>query len=293
MRNELSAWLFLLPHLALFLLFIFVPLIINFGISFYNWSLLGDIKFIGLQNFARIFSDERFWVAVKNTVLFALISSPLVIIVGMMFANLLNKNVKGKLWILTALVAPTFFGSVGILTTWKWIFASHPGGLANYILQKLGLVNHAISWFETTTRAWAVIIFVTVWWIVGFSVLLYLGALRRIPKEQYEAAELDGAGPLRRFFNVTLPWVRNVLFFDVVRQVLLAFGLFDQVYFFTQGGPAGTTRTVVYYLFSTGINRQALGRSAAISWYIFGIVLIFGLVQLFGLTKSLNNAEEG
>ena len=224
--------------------------------------------------------------------IFAAISAPLVIVVGMLFANLLNQNIRGKIWILTALVSPTFFGSVGILTTWKWIFASHSGGLANYYLRKLGIIDHAVSWFETTARSWTVIILVTVWWIVGFSVLLYLGALKRIPKEQYEAAHLDGAGTMQRFFYITLPWLRNVLFFDVVRQVLLAFGLFDQVYFFTSGGPAGTTRTMVYYLFSTGINRQALGRSAAISWYIFAVVLLFGLLNLFGLTRSLKNAEE-
>lgn len=292
MTKELGAWLFVLPHFALFLLFIMIPLVINIGISFFNWSLLGKKVFIGVDNFVRIFKDEQFWLAVKNTVIFALISAPLVIIVGLLFANLLNKPIRGKLWILTAVVSPTFFGSVGILTTWKWIFASHPGGLANYYLMKSGLLTTAISWFETTGRAWAIIIFVTVWWIVGFSVLLYLGAIRRIPQEQYEAAELDGAGPVRRFFTITLPWIRNVMFFDVVRQVLLAFGLFDQVYFFTAGGPAGSTRTMVHYLYTTGINRQALGRAAAISWYIFAIIMVFGLIQLFGLTNSVSNAED-
>ncbi|AEJ60763.1 ABC-type transporter, integral membrane subunit [Spirochaeta thermophila DSM 6578] len=293
LQRELSAWGFMLPHLVLFLVFMLVPLVINAGISFYNWSLLGKKAYIGLGNFERIIKDDKFWLAVKNTVVFALISVPLVMIVGLLFASLLNQRIYGKLWILVALVSPTFFGSVGILTTWRWIFASHSGGLANYYLQKLGLIDRPLSWFEDPVRAWAIIIFVTVWWIVGFSVLLYLGALRRIPKEQYEAAELDGAGPLLRFFHVTLPWMRNVLFFDVVRQVLLAFGLFDQVYFFTGGGPAGSTRTMVYYLYSTAINVQALGRAAAISWYIFAVVLAFALIHLYILTRSIKSAEEG
>jgi len=290
--SEIEGWLFVLPHLALFLLFILVPLVINGVISFFNWSILGKNIFIGLENFTRILGDDRFWISVKNTIVFALISAPLVIIVGLAFASLLNTKIKGKLWILVAVVSPTFFGSVGILTTWKWIFASHPGGLANYYLKHLGLIKGTVAWFGSTEMAWTIIIFVTIWWIVGFSVLLYLGALRRIPPEQYEAAMLDGAGPVRTFFFITLPWIRNVLFFDVVRQVLLAFGLFDQIYFFTAGGPAGTTRTVVHYLFSTGISRQELGRSAAISWLIFAIILVFGLIQLFGLTKSVKNAED-
>jgi multiple sugar transport system permease protein len=291
-RNDGIAWLFLLPHLVLFLVFTLVPLFVNGGISFFNWSLLGDQVFNGVDNFTRILSDDRFWRAVTNTLGFALISSPLVIALGLAFANLLNQNIKGKFWVLMAVVSPTFFGSVGILTTWKWIFASHPGGLANYYLTKLGIISAPISWFGSTWTAWVVITGVTLWWIVGFSVLLYLGAIRRIPPEQYEAAQLDGAGPVRCFFSITLPWLSNVLFFDVVRQVLLAFGLFDQVYFFTAGGPAGTTRTLVHYLYSTGINAQELGRSAAISWCIFAIILVFGLIQLFGLTKSLKNAEE-
>ncbi|KUK22262.1 MAG: Binding-protein-dependent transport systems inner membrane component, partial [Thermotoga petrophila] len=197
----------------------------------------------------------------------------------------------GKLWLLVAFVSPTFFSSVGVLTTWRWIFSSAPNGLLNYYLTKIGLLSQPISWFETPARAWACIIGVTVWWIMGFSVLLYLGALQRIPPEQYEAAKIDGAGPWARFIHITLPWMRNVLFFDVVRQVLLAFGLFDQVYFFTGGGPAGSTRTMVYYLYMVGFERQQLGRAAAISWYMFIIIFGFALINLFILTKSIRGAE--
>ncbi|MCX7942585.1 MAG: sugar ABC transporter permease [Dictyoglomaceae bacterium] len=260
--------------------------------STHNWNLLGQKIFIGLENFIRIWNDDRFWLAVRNTVIFAIISVPLTIIVGLLIALLLNQKVYGKLWLLVAFVSPTFFGSVGILTTWKWIYASYPSGLANYYLNKIGILKEAISWFETPTRAWTCIIITTIWWIVGFSVLLYLGALQRIPPEQYEAAKVDGASSWKCFWHITLPWMRNVLFFDVVRQVLLAFGLFDQVYFFTGGGPAGTTRTMVYYLYLVGFTRQELGRAAAISWYIFAVVLIFGLLQLAMLTRTIKSAEE-
>ncbi|MFN3699047.1 MAG: carbohydrate ABC transporter permease [Dictyoglomus sp.] len=289
---EVGNWGFLLPHFLFFLSFIVIPLLANVVMSTYNWSLLGQKVFIGLENFIRIWNDDRFWLAVKNTVIFAIISVPLTIIVGLIIALILNQKVYGKLWLLVAFVSPTFFGSVGILTTWKWIYASYPSGLANYYLNKVGILKEAISWFETPTRAWMCIIITTVWWIVGFSVLLYLGALQRIPPEQYEAAKVDGANSWKCFWHITLPWMRNVLLFDVVRQVLLAFGLFDQVYFFTGGGPAGTTRTMVYYLYLVGFTRQELGRAAAISWYIFAIVLIFGLIQLAMLTRTIKSAEE-
>lgn len=293
--REAGAWGFVLPHLVLFLVFFILALVINTVISFHNWDMLGEKVFKGLGNYTRVFADSRFWKAVMHTLMFAVISIPIVIAFGLGFASLLNSNVYGKLWILICIVAPTFFGSVGVLTTWKWIYASYPSGVANFYLGKLGILDQAISWFETPARAWGCIIFTTVWWIVGFSALIFLGALKRIPKAQYEAAQLDGAGPILQFFHITLPWIRNVLVFEVVRQVLLAFGLFDQVYFFSAdgaGGPAGSTRTMVHYLFTTGFRRQDLGRAAAISWYIFAIVLVFALVQLFGLTKSIKNAEE-
>ncbi|AEH51201.1 carbohydrate ABC transporter permease [Pseudothermotoga thermarum] len=292
LRRELGAWGFMAPHLFFFIVFTMAPLVFGFIMSFHRWTLLDEPLFIGWDNFVRVWRDSRFWQAVSNTLIFALISVPLTMLVSLVFALLLNQKWYGKLWLLVAFVSPTFFGSVGILTTWRWVLSSAPNGLVNYYLSSIGVIKQPVSWFTTATMAWVCIIGVTVWWIVGFSVLLYLGALRRIPPEQYEAAKIDGAGPFERFVHVTLPWMRNVLFFDTVRQVLLAFGLFDQVYFFTGGGPAGATRTMVYYLFEVGFQRQQLGRAAAISWYIFIVVFGFALIQLFILTKSIRSAEE-
>jgi multiple sugar transport system permease protein len=227
--------LFLLPHLVFFVLFVAVPLVFGMVISFFNWSLLNDNVFVGASNYIRTWNDSRFWPVVQNTVIFAIVSVPLTIIVAILFAHILNKKRFGQLWLLIAFVSPAFFGSVGILSSWKWIFASFPSGLANYYLNKAGFINAAVSWFGSTGVAWGVIILVTIWWIVGFSILLYMGALQRIPPEQYESAKLDGAGPWKRFLYITLPWIRSVLFFDVVRQVILAFGLFDQAYILSAG----------------------------------------------------------
>lgn len=290
-RREIGSWLFLLPHLFFFALFVVVPLVFGLVISFFNWSLLKDNVFVGFNNYIRTWNDSRFWPTVQHTVLFAIISVPLTIIVAIIFAHILKKKRFGQLWLLIAFVSPAFFGSVGILSSWKWIFASFPSGLANYYLNKVGAINNAVSWFGSTSVAWGVIILVTVWWIVGFSILLYLGALQRIPPEQYESAKLDGAGPWKRFLYITLPWIKSVLFFDVVRQAILAFGLFDQAYILSGGGPAGTTRTLVYYLYLVGFERQDFGRAAAISWYIFAIVLIFAVIQLVLVTKSIRSTE--
>ncbi|MEM3486628.1 MAG: sugar ABC transporter permease, partial [Candidatus Methanomethyliaceae archaeon] len=180
----------------------------------------------------------------------------------------------------------------GILMTWSWILDSAPNNVANYYLLRLGVIDKAIGWFDTPSLAWMWIIIVTVWWLCGFGVLLYLGALERIPPEQYESAKIDGAGPWASFWHVTLPWIRNVLLFDVARNVILAFGLFDQVLILTAGGPGGATRTLVYYLYLTGFQRQQFGRAAAVAWYIFVVTALFGVVQLLLLGKSVKAVEE-
>jgi multiple sugar transport system permease protein len=133
---------------------------------------------------------------------------------------------------------------------------------------------------------------ITVWWIVGFGVLIFLGALQKIPPEQYESAMIDGAGIWARFQHITLPWIRNVLIFETVRQVILAFGLFDQVLILTGGGPGGATRTMVFYMYQMGFDRHQLGLAAAMSWYIFVIIVIFGLIQLAFITRSVRSAED-
>lgn len=292
MQWEFGAYAFLLPHFLFFALFVATPLIYATILSLHHWTILGTPRYIGLDNFIRTWNDARFWEAVKNTVVFAALSVPAIVALGLVIALILNARLYGRTWPMIAFVAPTFFGSIGILLSWNWVLASYPSGLANYYLRKVGLISGALSYFDRPTTAWTWIIIITAWWIVGFSVLLYLGALQRIPPEQYESAMIDGAGPWTRFIRITLPWIRNVLFFDVARHVLLAFGLFDQVYILTGGGPGGSTRTMVYYLYMTGFERQQFGRAAAISWYIFLVVILFGFFQLVLLTKSVRAAEE-
>jgi len=290
--REAGAFMFLLPHLALFILFVVVPLGYGLFISFHRWTFLDPPRYVGWGNFVRIWGDARFWDAVVNTVVFATISVPITVALALLFALLLNQQIYGRLWLMVAFVSPAFFGSIGILLSWNWILASFPSGLVNFSLLQAGLLTEPVSWFATPTGAWLWIIVITVWWIVGFGALLFLGALQKIPPEQYESAMLDGAGILARFQHITLPWIRNVLIFETVRQVILAFGLFDQVFILTGGGPAGTTRTMVFYLYQLGFERQQLGFAAAVAWYIFIVIIVFGLIQLLLITRSIRTAEE-
>ena len=292
-QQQAGAYAFLLPHLIWFLGFVAFPIGYGIYMSLHVWRLIGTPRFVGLDNYVRIWQDARFWDSVINTLVFAAISVPLIVALSLLLALMLNHTVFGRLWPLVAFVSPAFFGSAGILLAWSWILNSSGTGLMNYYLRTLGVIDEPVAWLtKSPTMAWIWILVVTAWWIVGFGVLLYLGALQRIPPEQYDAAAVDGAGWWARFWHVTLPWIRNVMFFDVARNVVLAFGLFDQVLILTGGGPGGATRTMVHYLYLIGFQRQDLGRAATMAWYIFSTVVLFGAVQLALLTRSVRSAEE-
>ena len=291
--QQVWAYAFLLPHLLWFLAFVVFPLGYGMVMSLHAWRLIGKPRFVGFDNYVRIWHDSRFWEAVVNTLIFAAVSVPLIVALALGLALVINKLTFGRLWPLVAFVSPAFFGSAGILLAWSWILNSSGTGLMNYYLRRLGLISEPVSWLTISgTMAWTWITVITAWWIVGFGVLLYLGALQRIPPEQYDAASVDGAGRWAKFWHVTLPWIRNVMFFDVARNVVLAFGLFDQVLILTGGGPGGATRTMVHYLYLIGFQRQDLGRAATMAWYIFLAVVCFGAVQLALLTRSVRTAEE-
>jgi len=290
--REAGAFMFLLPHFALFVLFVVYPLGYGLFISFHRWTLLDPPRYVAWGNFVRIWGDARFWDAVMNTVVFAAISVPITVALGLLLALLLNQQLHGRLWLMVAFVSPVFFSSIGILLSWNWVLASFPAGLVNFYLMQAGLLTLPVSWFGTPASAWFWIIVITVWWIVGFGTLLFLGALQKIPPEQYESAMIDGAGAWARFQHITLPWIRNVLIFETVRQVILAFGLFDQVFILTGGGPGGATRTMVLYMYQMGFDRQQLGLAAAISWYIFIVIILFGLIQLAFIARSVRSAED-
>jgi len=272
-------------------LFIIAPLVYGLRVSFQHWSVMDAPRYIGLRNFIQVLNDSRFWQVVSNTLVFAAIKVPIAVVVPLLLALILHRQFPGRLWPLVAFVSPNFFASAGLMLVWYWMLDTRVG-LVNYYLRLFGVLKEPVSWFANANTAWMWIITITVWWISGFFVLLYLSALQKIPPEQYEAAMIDGGGSWTKFVHVTLPWLRNVMFFIVAYQVILAFGLFDQVYFLTEGGPVGRTRTIVYYIYMTGFQRQQFGRAAAISWLMFVLVIAFGIFQLLLLTRSIRSAEE-
>lgn len=283
-RRDLTPFFFILPFMVFFVTFILIPLIHGLILSFQEWSLLGDPIFVGLDNYIDLLSIRRFKAAVENTLKFAVQSVPLLLIVPLLLALLLNKTFVGQRLAQNAIISPFLIPSSSVLLLWIWMLDTQTG-MINQAFKALGLPGQA--WLSRQGSAMGVIVFVTLWWTAGYNIILYLSSLQDLPQELYEAAAVDGANGWDQFWHLTLPLLRNRMLFITTLQIIGSFKLFDQVYILTGGGPAGSTRTLAFYLYETGFRDFMFGRAAAVSWYMFIMIAIFGLLQGKLLTRWL------
>lgn len=275
---------FLLPYLLFFTVFILIPLVWGFIISLQEWSILSDPIFVGLENYSELLQTRRFWISVKNTFLFALESIPLLLVVPLLLALLLNKTFKGQKIARNATVSPFLIPSSSILLLWIWMLDNQTG-LINHFLGALGLKPQA--WLSNEYSAMFVIVVITLWWTAGFNIILYLSSLQDLPPELYESAAVDGATSWNQFWHITLPLLRERMLFICTLQIIGSFKLFDQIYILTGGGPAGGTRTLAFYLYESGFRDFMFGRAAAVSWLMFVIIGVVGWLQAKFINKLL------
>lgn len=283
-RRDFTPFLFILPFMAFFLVFIVIPLIHGLLLSLQEWSLLSDPVFVGLDNYIELLDVRRFRAAVQNTFMFAVQSVPLLLVVPLVLALFLNKTFVGQKLAQNAIISPFLIPSSSVLLLWIWMLDSQTG-MINQIFKAVGLPGQA--WLSRQGSAMGVIVFVTLWWTAGYNIILFLSSLQDLPQDLYEAAAVDGASGWAQFWHITLPLLRNRMLFITTLQIIASFKLFDQVYILTGGGPAGSTRTLAFYLYETGFRDFMFGRAAAVSWYMFIMIAIFGLLQGKLLTRWL------
>jgi len=283
-RRDFTPFLFILPFMAFFLVFIVIPLIHGLLLSLQEWSLLSDPVFVGLDNYIELLDVRRFRAAVQNTFMFAVQSVPLLLVVPLVLALFLNKTFVGQKLAQNAIISPFLIPSSSVLLLWIWMLDSQTG-MINQIFKAVGLPGQA--WLSRQGSAMGVIVFVTLWWTAGYNIILFLSSLQDLPQDLYEAAAVDGASGWAQFWHITLPLLRNRMLFITTLQIIASFKLFDQVYILTGGGPAGSTRTFAFYLYETGFRDFMFGRAAAVSWYMFIMIAIFGLLQAKLLTRWL------
>lgn len=275
------------PAIVLLVLFLIVPVLLGFALSFTNARLISPNppRFVGLDNFLRAFvSDPVFLRSALNTFLFAAVVVPLQAGFGLLLAVLVNQKLRGVTAFRIIYFIPVVTSIVVVSILWKFMYQQD--GLINSIIDKITFgAWHGTAWLNNPSTALAAIIVLSVWQAVGFHMLIWLSGLQTIPDELYEAARMDGAGPWQQFANVTWPGLRSTMVFVLVTITIAALGLFVQIDVMTQGGPVNSTSTLVYHAVRKGYREQETGYGAAISLIFFVLVLIIALVQRF-LTRD-------
>lgn len=276
--------LMVLPYTIFFLLFSMIPILYGFGVSFYDWSLLGDKTFIGLQNYVNLMQDEEFRTNLLNTVLFTVVSVPLITGVGLLLAVMVNGIRKGQAFLRISFFMP-YVLSVSVISSIWVIFLQPYTGLLNRILRGIGLINSEIFWLSDSTLAWASIIMATLWWTIGFVFVLFLAGLQDIPESYYEAAGLEGANRWQTFRYITFPSLSRVTVLVVVLQTIASFKIFGQSKLITGGGPAGATKTVVFSIYENGFQTFQMGYASAIAFVLMLVILVISLLQTLLLRR--------
>lgn len=267
----------MLPFLAAFVLFRLGPVIAGFFISLTEWNIIGAPKFVGAANYARLAHDPAFWTAMLNTLYFVGLSVPLLVVIGLALAMLYNQPTKSAVIGRVATFAPYVMMPTVVGLLWKWIYDTQ-FGLLNYYLLRFHIP--AVPWLTDVRVAMPAVVLATLWWNLGYTMVIFLAGLQDIPEELYEAARIDGAGRWGCFRNVTLPLLKPTTFFIVVITLINSFQVFDQVFVMTNGGPLRRTVTLVQYLYEVGFQQYQLGYASAVAYVLFVVLMALALVQL-------------
>lgn len=274
--EQLAAYLFLLPYLLVFVLFRLGPVIAGFLTSFTHWNIVGAPKFVGVANYQRLLHDRLFAVSVRNTLAFVVITTPSLVLLGLILAVLLDQPLRGRSLTRTLVFAPYVVMSAVVGVLWIWMYDAR-FGLIDYYLGRLGLP--AVRWLSNPNTALPALALAQLWWTVGFNMIILLAGLQDVPDELKDAARIDGAGEGAVFRHVTLPLLRPTMFVVTMLTLITTVQLFDLVFVTTQGGPTLSTVTLIYYLYVQAFQNFDLGYGSAIAYVAFAILVLFGIAQ--------------
>ena len=286
--RPLTAYLFLLPYLVLFITFVLAPILYGLWISLHDWDfLLPGKPFVGLENYIELFTPGSttsgpFWAAMRATAIFTVLSVPLIVVLPLLIAVPLARKFPGRNFFRAVVFAPYVLGVAVIGVLWRFLLDPNVGVFAA-LLDRVGIDSPA--WLTDTPWVWAALVIPTLWWTLGFNMVIYLAGLQDIPRELYEAAEMDGASKVQQFFNVTLPGLRPVTIFVITITVLASANLFGQSYLITQGQPGRVTRSAIMQIAEEGLARFNMGSASAMSTILTLCLLAISLGML-ALTRD-------
>lgn len=277
LAEERAFWLFISPWLIGFIAFTGGPILASLGISFTEYSILSPPRFLGLGNYQQLANDDLFFKSVSNTVYFVGVGVPLGLLLAFMMALALNQKLSGQTWFRTIFYLPSVVSGIAVALLWGWLLNSDYG-LINYMLNLVGIQGP--QWLFSTKWVMPALILMSLWG-VGGSMVVFLAGLQGIPEQLYEAAEIDGGGHWAKFWNVTIPMMSPVIFFNLVVTIIGAFQIFDQVYIMTngRGGPANASLVYVLYLYRNGFEYFKMGYASALAWVLFLLILSITVFQ--------------
>lgn len=283
-RGALVAYAFIFPYVAFFLAFRIIPALYGILLSFGDYSLSGRFDLVGLDNFARLVGDQVFWNSLRVTAIYAALAIPMSVVLSLVMAQLCNRTLRGmsiyrSLFFLPVVTSPVLSGVIFI-----WVFSGD--GPINAALSSIGL--DLGNWLQSQILVLPALALVSAWSNFGYNMLILLAGMLAIPKDYYEAAELDGAGAWQRFRFMTLPLLKPALFFVMVLETVRSFQAFDTIYVMTGGGPARDSYTLTYMIFDQGFGYFEFGYASAVGVVLLVITLAFSLIQrrLIGRSES-------
>ncbi|HEU5014251.1 MAG TPA: sugar ABC transporter permease [Roseiflexaceae bacterium] len=295
-KEELTGWLFASPWIIGFLLFTAAPMLFSIYASFTDYNITTTPKWTGVANYQKLFRDPYFFTSLANTFWMVIVKTPIVIVVSIALALLLAMNVPGGRFFRTVFYLPNVLAGVAAVFLWQWILA--PNGLLNQALGVFGIEGPA--WFSNPDWTKPGLVVMGMWWI-GSNVLIYLAGIKGIPKELYEAADIDGAVGWARTWNITLPLLSPTIFFQVVTGIIGAFQIFSTAFIISNNDPFFASQSLLFYVLylyyrafgKIGPAGFQMGYASAMAWILFVIIMIFTLVQLWLSKRWVYYESEG
>ncbi len=280
MNNRYLGYLFIAPNVIGVTIFILIPFLFSLVLVFSDWNHLqglSKIRFIGLDNLARLAEDDWFKESFINNIVYTFLGVPVSIILALVLAAFLNNNVFGKTVIRAAYFLPYITNGVAVAFVWMLLFQPETGPI-NMFLRSIGIANPP-GWLSSTKWALPALIIINIWATVGYNAVIYLANMQSVSADIYEAAYVDGATGFRKFIHITFPLLTPSTFFLLMTGIINSFKVFDIVASLTQGGPIRSTSVLGYYIYNQAFKYYDMGYASAISWVLFSLIFVVTLIQ--------------
>lgn len=288
-RQTLKAYAFMTPALLVLLVFTIVPIIGSLVLMFYDYSVLGTTRFVGLNNFVRAFQDREFIISLKNSILFVVIV-PVIQILSILLALLVNRKLPGMNIFRTLFYIPVVTSMVAVSIIWGFIFDTN--GIINTALREWGWISQPLGFLNSKNTAMICLMFITIWQGLGYYMMMYLAGLQSIPAELSEAARIDGANAWQTTYKIKIPLLKPYVWLCTLNSVISAIGVFDVVFVLTQGGPNNATMVINYYSYTKAFGDFQFGYAAAIGMVQAVVTTLLSIVVfVYGKRGGMSNNE--